>query len=402
MENPQFQQSPNQQQQPLPSQPQFQGQMPTQQNYEKPKSHFLLISLFLIILLAAVGVGSVFALNYFDPEWNPLRPAPEQVILQAWENQKTITSQKFDFKMFINGSQMEDYLEDLTVNLSAQGGGDWSDQENLKHQAAGSFSAYVTDEAGQQYKIMVAAESRYLDKQFFVKLGPLDLGELEQLLMIFGLDVNKFENQWIRFRVEEAVEDVGQIYGVPLAEQTEDEKYYREAIEKIVRLLLDKKVYDISQLPDIVGNEGIEYHYGILLNKERLIATLPEIYDILIEYRDKISGLEDAPEKQDFINEATTGITDLFDKYGPFELEISIGKKDKFFRSVQFSKTFDGTAEKLGILKIDFSDRNSAINQPFDVEAPSSYVDFETLMTNYLNDLYGTDNQSELIHTDTK
>jgi hypothetical protein len=35
-------------------------------------------------------------------------------------------------------------------------------------------------------KIMVAAESRYLDKQFFVKLGPLDLGELEQLLMIFG------------------------------------------------------------------------------------------------------------------------------------------------------------------------------------------------------------------------
>jgi hypothetical protein len=99
------------------------------------------------------------------------------------------------------------------------------------------------------------------------------------------------KTQWIRFRVEEAVEDVGQIYGVPLAEQTEDEKYYREAIEKIVRLLLDKKVYDISQLPDIVGNEGIEYHYGILLNKERLIATLPEIYDILIEYRDKSAAL---------------------------------------------------------------------------------------------------------------
>ncbi|HQK63619.1 MAG TPA: hypothetical protein PLF16_00545 [Candidatus Staskawiczbacteria bacterium] len=399
MENPQSQQAPVQQ----PSlQPQFQSRQDLQQNYEKPKSHFLLIFLFTIILLAAIAGGAVFALNYFDPEWNPLRPSPEQVILQAWENQKAITSQKFDLNLSIDGSQIEDYMKDVTINLSAQGGGDWSDRENLKHQITGSLSAYATDEAGRQYKIMLAAESRYLDKQLFVKLGPLNLGGLEQLLMMFGLDVSKLEDQWIRFRMEEAAKDVGQMYGVPLAEQTENEKYYREAVEKIVRLLLDKKVYDISQLPDIAGDEGIEYHYGISLNKEKLIAALPEIYDILAEYRDKISSLENAPEKQDFIDESTKGVTELFDKYGPFEFEISIGKKDRFFRSIQINKTLDGTQDKLGILKIDFSHRNSAINQPLDVQVPTNYVDFETLMTSYINELYNRTDQSEIIHTTTK
>jgi hypothetical protein len=233
-------------------------------------------------------------------------------------------------------------------------------------------------------------------------LGPLDLGELGQFLTMFGLDVSKFENQWVKFEVDEAVEDIGQLYGVPVTEQTKNEKYYREAIEKIVRLLLDKKVYDISQLPDIAGTEGIEYHYGISLNKEKLIAALPEIYDIAAEYQDKMGGLEKATGKQDFINEATSSITELFDKYGPFEFEISIGKNDKFFRSIQFSKTFNGTAERIGILKIDFSDRNSAINQPLDVQAPTNFVDFETLMTSYLDELYDTTNQSELMHTDIK
>lgn len=389
MESPQFQQSPSQQ--PLPAQPQFQGQPRPQQNYEKPKSNFLLIFLFLVILLTAIGVGSVFALNYFDPEWNPLRPSPEQIILQAWENQKTITSQKFDFKISINGSQIEDYLKDISINLSAQGGGDWSngaDTENLKHQLTGSLSIYATDKEGDKHKVMLAGESRYLQKQLFIKMDALDLGKLEQFLMMFGFDANKFEGQWIRFKIDDT-KDIGQLYGVPLEKQIENEKYCREAIEKIVKLLLDKKVYDITQLSDIAGSEGIEYYYGISLNKEKLISASPEIYDILMEYQEKIGGIENGTTKQDFIDEATKGITELFDKYGPFEFEISIGKNDRFFRSVQFNKIFDGTAEKIGILKIDFSDRNFSTNQPLDVQAPTNYVDFKTLMTSYLNGVSG-------------
>jgi len=388
---PQQQTQPQTQQQQIMSQPRVQSQPQPQvqsqvqaqptvaKNFKtEGKRHSVAKLIFalivVLILIAAIGAGVVLATRIWDPAWSPFRPSPESVIIKAWDNLKLINSGNFNTEFLVNGKGMgtPESTFDFDITAKANGGADIG--KKIASMKA-DISAVQTDSAGNKLECAIAGEGRIVNEIFYLKIDKLDIGDLAFFLEMFGIDVNKIKGQWIKFDEQGAQDDLLQYIGVETSQQLQDQKYIKESLDRIVKILLDRKAYDVKQLPDNQDSEGKEYHYSVSLNRQKFNDALPEIYAIIEEYSRKIA--EDAGEiyTPEFTFEQTKEqINDSLDKIGDVSIELFISKTDSFFHKVQVVKN-DLNLSKLekgsvGVLQMNYKIEQSGINQPVQVEAP--------------------------------
>jgi len=356
----------------------------------KPKKKnvlpIVIVSVLALILLSG---GIVLAAKIWDPPWNPFRPSPESVIQKAWNNLKSVKSETFNAEVSLKSDKIEANGSGGSLDLSfkANGGVDYSDPENSLSDVQGSVRVSLTDITNPttDYKFSLAGESRLIKKDFYLKLDEIDLGGLEGfLMMFFGVDTSKIKGQWIRFQADAiAQQEMPQYSAMTSEEKKNAEKEAQDTIDKIVKVLLDKKVYDIDQLEDNQGLEGKEYHYYISLNQKKIIEASPELFNILKEYYSNLNpGVELPPDFT--LEEFQKGINKMFDMVGKVGIDLFIGKNDGYFRKFQIIKDFDlskfDEAYK-GNISLIYKIEQTGINKPVQVVAPEQYKDFQDILS---------------------
>ncbi|MEK7562163.1 MAG: hypothetical protein AAB509_00585 [Patescibacteria group bacterium] len=310
----------------------------------------------IIIIISVIGAGAALATRFWDPEWSPFRPGPETIILKAWDNLAQIKSENFNSELLLNSKdvKIQENGVSFNVSLKANGGVDSSDPQNKLASMQASLGATGTDDAGSNYDLSISGEIRLIGESLYVRVNDYKLGELEEfLVMFFGIDASKLKDQWIKF----------------------DEKDAQEAENKIVKILLDKKVYNIKQLPDNQGSAGVEYHYLISLDRAKLNIVLPEILGIFQEDINKYSPGTTTYFQKD--------INDALDKIGDLFVELFIGKADNLFHKIQLNKDLDISKfsdASSGTVKISYKSEQSGINQPVQVTVPDNYKNFQQVM----------------------
>jgi hypothetical protein len=342
----------------------------------------LLKVLVIFIELSVIGGAVALITRIWDPSWNPMRPTPESTILKSWENLKIIESQNFNSELSISGKNIKtagSSSGDFDASLKVSGGADFSDKNNILSVITFSADLGATD-GKDRYDIAVAAETREISKDFYLKINQLNLGGLEEFLMMFGLDASKLENQWIKFNLKDGTDIAEHYVGLQAEEGTESQKYYEEMAGEILKVLLNKKVYDINEFSDNQGAEGKEYHYAVSLSREKFVAALPDVYNILKKYSTKV-GIENY-EQEYSLQTLQEEVNSFFDKVGVLSVNLFIGKEDGFFHKIQFYKSFDlskADSQSTGLVQIDYKIEQSGINKPIEVAPPSEYKTFEEI-----------------------
>jgi len=384
--------------QPQPQQPQVQlnpqspvQPKPTVMTYRKRMP--LAFKLFIVFMILAIvgGGGFYYAYRVFNFPWNLFRPAPESVIAKAWNNIKTINSQNFDFELLLSGKTIEDNKQTSAFDVTIKSSGGIDIDKNLSLIKASVKASISDDNLPGEYKLSLSGETRSIKNDLYFEFNEIDLGGLEAFLMMFiGVDVKEFKNRWIRVQVaelfkEQLKEQLKQQIEEGKKEQTAMEKDAKELMNKIVNILLDKKVYDIEQLPDNQGTDGKEYHYYISLNREKLISVSPEIFNLSKEYEDKYNS--NLPDSEDYtLENFQKDINEMFDKVGVMAVDVFIGKDDGFFHKIQFVKDldiskFNEDSNLKGNVRINWRIEQTGINKPVQVSAPEKYEDIKDVIS---------------------
>lgn len=338
----------------------------------------------IIIVLLEVGLiaaGGVLASRVWDPVWSPFRPKPEKVILQAWNQIKSIKSHNFEAELSVLGKDIKSEGRSGNFNFDVKGSGgvDFSDPKNFLSDITASLAASAGDASGNSYNLAIAGQEKSISKILYLKLDQLDLGNLGAFFMMFGVDASKIKGRWFKFNLEESAGSISSYAGVPV-EQDQDKEKLKESLAKIVKVLLDKKVYDISQMPDNQGKDDLEYRYVASLNRQRLSEASPEIYNVLKEMEQPGQQSEKMPTLEEF----QKSLNEFLDKAEGIKLEMFIGKKDGFFHKVQSIKEFNLSKinpQMSGTLKIDLRIEQSGINKPVQVTAPEKFITIEQLFS---------------------
>ncbi len=368
----------------MPTQAQvIQDVMPT----EKKKSHLILKLLIVLIILIVIGGAGYFAaaqyLNFplpFNFSFSSVKPQPEVVISKAWDNLKTIKSENFNSTISFAGKNVivNGMSGDFNLSGNANGGVDTNSKlADLKV----SLSASATDAKtpGNKYAVSLMSEAKIIQKDLYLQLSDINLGALQTILtMSGGPDVTKMTGQWVRFQNDQATQQdiTDQIKGAS-GQEVGTTQEQQDALNKIVKILLDKKVYDISQLADNNGTEGKEYHYSVSLNQQKLIAASPDVFNVLKDYYTTTNpGQPLSPDMT--LESLQKGINEAFDKVGSVSVDLFIGQKDNFFHKIQFSKSLDISkfdSKSSGNVTVSYEIDQAGINQPVVVAAPDKFVD---------------------------
>lgn len=363
----------------LQSQPQPQPQSMQSSALRKTRRHPAL-KLFIVLIVAIIlGAGGlVFAYHFFNFPWNFLRPSPESVISKAWNNLKTINSQNFDSELLLSSETVFANNQSDTFNLVAKASGGIDANNRLSLIKASITGSTVNSNTSNEYDFFLSGEARTIQKDLYVILESIDLGGFEDFIMMFGgLDANEIKEKWFRFQLDEMVqEQLMKQTSVISGQQVDAEKEINDLTNKIAKILLDKKVYNINELEENLGVDGKEYHYQISLNREKLIEVSPEIFNILIEYRDKYN-LASTPEynSSEFtLEHFQKYLNEILDIVGDMNVDLFIGKEDNFFHKVQFVKNLriDDV-----VIKINYKIETTGINNPIQVSIPNEYKDFK-------------------------
>ena|SRR3989344_5647975 len=346
----------------------------------------LLIVIFLVVILSLTGGAGFYFRNQILDYATSLffKPSPESVIRKAWENLNTIKSQNFEGQLLITGKNIADNNQsyNFNFNFSVSGGVDTFDKTNVLSNIKGSLLAVISSEIGNQYNFSIDAEEKSVGKDFYLKIDKLDLGNLNMFLLMAGIDTSEIKGKWFKFTREEGIETATEYAKVSSSqiEKEQIEKDFKEMLDKVVKILLDKKVYDINQLADNKGSEGKEYHYYVSLNQEKLIAASPEIFDEINALRDKFYPEEkNSPEYT--LEDFQKDINEFFDKFGTLATDLYIGKKDGFLHKIEFNKEYDvskiSDGQSSGTLGVSYKLSQTDINKPLQISAPDDYIDLK-------------------------
>jgi len=365
-------------------QPQVQA---AQNNYEasrkRKEGRLVFLIILIVIILAIAGAGMALAFRIWDPSWNPFRPSPESVILEAWSNLAGIKSENFNSELSLIGKNIKANGSSGSFNIDEKASGG-EDAKNGLADIQASLTASATDNAANNYNLSIAGEARLIQKDLYLELSDVNLGTLGMILEMFGApDPSTLKGQWIRFQMNSSTQqDIMQQVQSLSGQQTKIDQNFKDTINKIVKILLDKKVYDINQLSDNNGSEGKEYHYYVSLNQKKLIAASPEIFSVFQNYYNESNPGQPLPPEYTLAN-FQESINDAFDKIGKAGVDLFIGKTDNFFHKINFAKDLDisrFTDQASGTVQISYDLVQAGINKPVQVSAPANYKDFQDII----------------------
>lgn len=322
-----------------------------------------------VLIVAVLGVGGALASRAWDPLWNPFRPAPDKVVEKAIEASQEVETNH------LNGS-MEVKLNKGSGKVDFEGDMDNSDPEKPKSRLKLDVSI-----SGEGMEFSTRGEIRSFENVLYAKVS-----EIPAVPMLPPQQVDRFKNQWIKFDSEESEAAAQQPQMDP------------EQIRKVIKEKLDlEKLLKVNkEFPDEKVNGVSSYHYLVEINEEEFKQTVPELAEALQELSQQAKPVDKKKMREN--------IGEFFNKAGPLQGEVWIGKKDFLVRKFKFDKKFENLPDQAQAAKFDlsfeiyFSDFGKSIN----IKVPEGAKTLLELMREMMGPLFGTQFPSDQLPEGTQ
>ncbi len=296
-----------------------------------------------------IGMGVVLAAGIWDPLWNPFRPSPNKVIMEAIDNLANIKSMRTKAEFTVTTGDATEGTTKIIMDAKE----DKIDPQNPKSQALFDVS-FVKGGV----EITLSGETRSVDNVFYIDITTLPI-VLTLQLSNYGIDVSPFVGKWYKFDPKEA--------GVNLAllnNGAESEKMQNE----IMNLF---KEYPLFKAKAKLRNEKIDdnlaYHYLVTIDNENAKDFLINVFKIV---QGELGSF--TPEQMSD-EETTKEIEAVFDRMGEITFEIWIGVQDRYIYRIKGDKDFytlDADNVPTDKMALDFELLFSEFNQPQEIVAP--------------------------------
>ncbi|MBU3964321.1 hypothetical protein KJ562_01135 [Patescibacteria group bacterium] len=316
---------------------------------KKPKKN-IVFGVAVGIVVIIIGMGIVFASGIWDPVWNPLRPSPNKIIMEALDNMSGLNSMRTMAIISIKPADSAEGKTEITIDAKE----DKIDPNNPKSQALFDISFVKGG-----IEVGFNAELRSIDNVFYMNVTiPL---VLTLQLATSGIDISEFVGKWYKFDPKEL--------GINLA-ILNDEAESGKIKDQVMNLLNE---YPLFKTKSKLRNEKIDgnlaYHYLVAIDRENAKNFLVSVSKTIKEELGSLLPVETSDEEN--IKE----IEDALEKAGDIEFEIWIGVKDKYVYKIEANESFyalnkdSGQTEKTAL---GFEMIFSEFNQPQEILAPDS------------------------------
>lgn len=294
-----------------------------------------------VLVAGIVAAGGALATQTWDPLWNPFRPEPDQVIDKTVESGKKIKTVYSEATLDL---KTEGATEPFSLNLTMEGDSDNSDPKTPKSRM--DLEAELGIE-GVEFSFSLTSRTIGDSAYFKVTEIPAPALPTEQ--------ARGLKNQWVKAELK--------------PEQAEQKKKVMKEIQELFDI---KKLVEVEQeLADQQLNQSQCYHYLVRLNQEELKEVLVELLESMASEFSPTELTEQ--QRQQMRGEMEEDLDEFFNKVGPIEGEIWIGKKNFFLRRIKTKKeiTADQWKEiKQGKLVFDLEMTFSNFNQPVEIKVP--------------------------------
>ncbi|MCK4453731.1 hypothetical protein KAU51_00020 [Candidatus Parcubacteria bacterium] len=330
----------------------------------------IIIIYFSVIILLSLLFSSLYT-QIWDPMWNPFRAKPSVVLAEMGDNLTQVKTYHsvLDFEIGITNK------EEFNIKGNIIGDRDNSDFENLKYSTDFDLSF-----AAEGIEFSLAGQSKNIGETGYFKLTTIPaLPFLEPMLIMLGIDLNQFKNQWIKVDEESFKEIIGEECN---SLQKEKQK---EMLKELTNLLKGESFFRVEEeFPDEEINGKMFYHYLVFLDKETIKKIMPEMFEKIMEYtpeEDETKISEGMTEE--FLGEFSKGMDEFFKKTGEIDTEIWLGKKDKLPYRIKIEREIDISEfeeGEQGIVTIKLDINLSEFNQPKEIKAPETFKTLDEIL----------------------
>lgn len=348
---------------------------------EKKKSHFLLNFFIILIVFAVLGAGGYFLvaetigtsfnfksllniLSFKTPSPAPIpNSAEELAIMKAWENMTNAKTGTFSYEVSASSKDLEVSGASQPFNLSIKSSGSADASNRLANMQILLLS-------GIKNSVMFSVESRIIKDDVYVKLNEINFPDFTDMAkLLFNIDLSKIKGQWIKINPDDfSAGFTGR------AVSSNNQQNETEALNKIVKILFDKKAFNIKNIA--------EGHYFVSLDQQKIINASPEILDVLKNYYSKTYPNQPLPAEFTLEN-FQKSVKDFFSNTGELGADVFIDKNSKTFNKIQFSKDINAgefDSNQKGTITINLTMEQSATDSPAQITAPQNWVNFKSFI----------------------
>jgi len=340
-----------------------------------------------IIIVAVVALigGGVIASLYtktWNPEWNPFRPVPEEVLSQMATKMGEVKTLHSKLDLDITVKEEEEF--NIVISVFSD-----TDKTNpatprIKGDINVEFSTEgMSTSLGLEF-IEVGEDSYYKINK--LPLFPALLPEE------FNSVIDAIRNQWIKFD-EESVEELIKSIGIEMEEEQIAEEGRKELTKELIKLFEGKKFYEVKEvLPDEKIAGQMTYHYLLSLNKDEVAKLIPELVGSVMKYGTESGEMfpVEGGDSREVEERIMTELQVFLDKMGEIPFEVWIGQKDYYLYKARAKKEIDLSEFEKGVTKLLISaDINlSKFNEPIDITPPENYKDLEEIFHLIIMEMY--------------
>ena len=335
---------------------------PTMPPQKKSK---LWLTIVIILLGILVIAGGLFAYTVYSQ-------TPDKVMAAMYQKQMELKTVTTDLTAYIN--IVKPTMGENNVALSFLTGS----EENVDLILTGHLETELTNrEANRANLAFTLATKAAPSDQVGVALKVTDDAtfiELNKLPATIVPVASNFMNSWVKLDMAEAARKLGKPELATEIEQKSQEE--AQIVSQIKTLLANNQPYTLNAvLPDDIINEQSMFHYSLMIDKAKVKTLLTSILPLLSDT---------AENNEQILAEAN----DILNNLSINNLEIWVGKKDKYLHRVAFNlnlpnetETFGGTAAVI----MNYSN----FNAPIAVTDPEKFITLDELLESVLTSFMG-------------
>jgi len=372
--------------------------------------------LVVILVIIVMGTVALLATGIWNPSWNPFSfispKSPEAVMGKMVKTMADVNTVSSQGEMYFEARE-EKLMETVSMAMAFSADSDETDPENPKAAMGLDFDLLLIDQ-----DFSFSLQAKVIGQTIYLKITEIPdlpddiIYELERT----GFDINQLLNEWIRID-EESLKNAYEAMGLDFTEveeMLEESKKYEELIEEIAEeftALIEKRTPDLLKIKEVLPDkkiDGVEvYHYVVVLDKEGVKKTVPELIEIFEKMF--LMGLEQQKDewfsemlerqweesKKEMLAGLDEGLDYFFERAGEFSAELWIGKEDYYLYKIKFEKLIDinkfDPREEI-TLRLGFDMNYSNFNQPIIIEPPQDYKTLDEILIYLLQfsmDYYG-------------
>lgn len=346
-----------------------------------------LIVVLVIVVVGAAGTATTLYTKTWNPQWNPFRPEPEEVLTSMvgkMEEARTYhMDSDFEVSVDSQGASM-DFLIEASFDT------DQNDLNNLKTQGEYDFKISWEGMAfNAGFDLIGIGDTTYIKLTTIPSLPMGAVGD-DMVSQLFAL-AEGFKKQWIKIdskEIEEWVEEyTSQEIDTSIATEQQE-----ELVNEMREFFKGKKFYQVkSELDDEMLESQMMYHYMVSLNNEEIKEMIPELFDIIWKYSEGSYSEEDLATINQVRAEIPEALDKLFEKVGEINAEVWIGQEDNFLYRLKFDKEFDlkDLEAGEGTISLSVNADLSEYNKEMIIEAPKNYKTLQEIFEGLMSDMFG-------------